>query len=250
MRYHLGEPVGCAAEWDEDGTPHTYLAGADGFHPASCPVILDPEATRLAASRPASAGSETGAIRFSAAVGTTYLPHPLRVHSDQLDWPEASLRNNFALAFRRRVGRLALGVAGSFWGTNRREVWSSSASVLTGVSLATGIDWLQVEATGELGARLFSVMPTWHDMIALPRERFVVPYAGLRGAIGWTATRWAGLYLTLFVEQDLPREQRGRYSFCDPGSDHIPPGCTDIDATWDIGGTSLGASLELRFLIH
>lgn len=247
-RYADGVPVGCFGVWDAAGAVRTFVPVEGTFKSSGCTIVLDRNASQLAAryGGPAydePADTSLGGETFSAAIEVGTSPNDLPLSADELTQPDVPIQQDLRVSLRRRVSWLKVGAVAGVTITDRRDDWRASLGGLASVSIPTGVDRIDVELSTEVGSRLYSALPRMNEFNAIHSERFFVPYGGAQAAFGVRLTDELGLYTVLHAEADISRTTERSSKWCGTFA------CGTSDATWHVGGTALAAALQLRFLV-
>jgi len=244
-RYVFGYPAGCFAVWTDRTERLTFAASAGTLVKQKCTPPRSPVATRLAERYRRARLGQAVPERFSAAVGFMLSPSSIPVDSADLAQPKANVQQSLRVAFRRNVGWGKLGIAATVMGTDERRTWNASTGLLGSVSLLPNHKHFDVELSAELGVRMYSVLPRLTaDRPASTSERFFTPYTGAQAAGGYRLNEYISIYAALLAQVDLPRTTKSVSKYCDPFS------CVGMESEWDIGGSFLGAMIQVRFLVR
>ena len=247
-RYVAGVPIGCFGVWDNAGALRTVVPVDGGFVSSDCTIAIDREASKLAATYggPEYVGppdTSLGGEVFSAALQVGMSPDSLPITADEMTQYEASIQQDLRVQLRRRVGWAKVGANAGVTMTDQPSNWGVSAGGLASVSIPTGIDWIDVELSAELGAHLYAWVPRAGDARAVTHEHLTVAYGDAQAAVGVRLTDNLALYTVVNAKRDLARTAIRTNRWC---SDFT---CRDVNDTWHVGGTQLGAALQLRFLV-
>ena len=240
--YHRGQPIGCFAAWDADGTRNTGIVDGERLHVEPCTPPGDTELAIVEGRVQAPADDPAWAeVTVQAFAG----PNRIGASSaDQLD-RDPAMTLAFAATARARLGRLRVGPTFGVRVGDTTGALALSGGVSVAWQLPTFHPRIETTIGAELGLQRIEVTAARSTQPGIASLAFWSPLPAVQADLAIALSPSLAVVASLRVD-GTPRFDVARdVTYCDSIGCYAP-----AHETWRVGGFAYGAALGLRLSIR
>jgi hypothetical protein len=240
--YHRGEPVGCFAEWDENGKRSTGTVQGDQLHVEPCTPPPDDELAVIEGrARPHDESPAWGDVSLQGFAGPNHLG---ATNGEQIS-PNPGMTLAFSATARKWIGRLRVGPTVGVRVGDNSDGMGLVAGGTVGWELPSFHPRIDAEVSAELAVQRISVTAARSMQPGTASLSFWSPLPAVQAGVAFALSPDLAAVATVRVDGVPARSVDRDVVYCDFFSCYAP-----VHETWQIGTFAYGVNLGLRLVLR
>lgn len=237
--YRRGQPVGCFAAWEPDGTRSTGFVEGEQLRVRDCTPPPDDELLAVEGHGRGRTTPRWGDISVQGFIGAGGIGAR---NSEQLD-PAPSLESAFNVAARKRLGRIRVGPSLGLRVSENTSYRGFTGGAVLAFGLPSLHPRLDAEVSAELSAQYLSVTAVRPRQLGTAELDFWAPLAAAQLGVALTLSPNLEALAAVRVDGAPTRDADRTVTYCDLVC------YAQHQEVWRVGGVAYGVSLGLRLVL-